>query len=301
MPDILLGTRTFSIEDLAAVGRKRQRVRLADEALERVVQARRLVEGWVLEGRVIYGITTGFGALSDVTIEPENVRQLQENILMSHAAGVGAPLPEEVVRVTLALRIQGPGPGVFGRSAGNPASHDRSAAQRSLSDRARKGVGRRQRGPLPHGPSGPAADRAGGGGISGPPDDRPGGPGRGRTGTHPPGGRRRTGPDQRHPGHDRRHGPGRNGRRATRQNGRYRLRPQPGSPHGHQYRIRSTDSPGPPPSRPDPFGGEYGTPDRRQRHHVLAQGLFAHPGCLHPSLLAQIHGPAGTPWPTSAG
>jgi histidine ammonia-lyase len=64
-----------------------------------------LIARWVAQKRVIYGITTGFGALCNVTISEGDTRKLQENILMSHAAGVGNPLPEEVVRAIMALRV----------------------------------------------------------------------------------------------------------------------------------------------------------------------------------------------------
>jgi histidine ammonia-lyase len=67
---------------------------------------RRLIEKWVEEERTIYGVTTGFGALSDVVISKKDTRRLQQNILMSHAAGVGEPLDEEIVRASMALRIK---------------------------------------------------------------------------------------------------------------------------------------------------------------------------------------------------
>ena len=61
---------------------------------------------WIKEEKSIYGVTTGFGALSDVAISRKDTSRLQENILRSHAAGVGDPLPEETVRAVLALRIK---------------------------------------------------------------------------------------------------------------------------------------------------------------------------------------------------
>ena len=73
---------------------------------ERIVKSRSLVERWLREGRVIYGVTTGFGALSDVLIPLEDARLLQKNILMSHAAGVGEALDEEIVRAIMALRVK---------------------------------------------------------------------------------------------------------------------------------------------------------------------------------------------------
>jgi histidine ammonia-lyase len=72
--------------------------------MDRVQRSRALVERWVAEGRPVYGITTGFGALCEVVIPQADTRTLQENILMSHAAGVGEALPAEVVRAAIAVR-----------------------------------------------------------------------------------------------------------------------------------------------------------------------------------------------------
>jgi histidine ammonia-lyase len=106
MKEIVLGTEGMTLEDLAAIARDGAVVRLAAESEERIRKARELIEKWVREGRVIYGVTTGFGALSGVTISVEDARDLQRNILMSHAAGVGQPLDEEAVRATMALRVK---------------------------------------------------------------------------------------------------------------------------------------------------------------------------------------------------
>jgi histidine ammonia-lyase len=103
---VLIGERAFTVDDLVAIARRGARVQLSETALTRVRAARGLVERWVREGKPVYGVTTGFGALCDVAIPQEQTRILQENVLMSHAAGVGDPLPEEVVRGTMAVRIQ---------------------------------------------------------------------------------------------------------------------------------------------------------------------------------------------------
>lgn len=79
-------------------------VRLAPAARVRVEAARALVEAIVAEGRVVYGITTGFGALSDVVIPPDRIRELQANLIRSHAAGIGAPLSEAETRGVMLLR-----------------------------------------------------------------------------------------------------------------------------------------------------------------------------------------------------
>ena len=67
-------------------------------------EARDVIEALVAEGAVVYGVTTGFGDLASTFIEPAQAGQLQENLLMSHAAGVGAPFPREIVRAMLLLR-----------------------------------------------------------------------------------------------------------------------------------------------------------------------------------------------------
>ena len=74
MKEIQLGVDGMSLEALVAIAREGARVRLTKESEARIVKAQKLVEKWVEEGRTIYGITTGFGALSDVTISKEDTR-----------------------------------------------------------------------------------------------------------------------------------------------------------------------------------------------------------------------------------
>ncbi len=105
METIYLDKQPITNNDLVAAAREGLRCDVTDEGAQRIAQTSALIAKWVKEGKVIYGITTGFGAMSDVIIPAEDTRQLQKNILMSHAAGVGRPLPEEVVRATMALRV----------------------------------------------------------------------------------------------------------------------------------------------------------------------------------------------------
>jgi histidine ammonia-lyase len=106
MNTITLGIDGMTIEDLVAIARRRARVLVSAEAERRIVETRRLVDRWVDEGRIIYGVTTGFGALSGVTISKADTGRLQHNILLSHAAGVGDLMDEESVRALMALRIK---------------------------------------------------------------------------------------------------------------------------------------------------------------------------------------------------
>lgn len=106
MGPLQIGSSQLRIPQLVEVARGGLAVFLSKEAEARVLQGQGLVEEWVREGRKVYGITTGFGALADVAIAPEKARALQRNVLMSHAVGVGEALPEEVVRGAMLLRVR---------------------------------------------------------------------------------------------------------------------------------------------------------------------------------------------------
>ena len=94
---------SLTLEQTAAVA-DGARVALAESARERVARARRYVEQIIERGEVVYGINTGFGALSDVTIAPDRLRELQVNLVRSHSCGVGDPLAERVVRAMMLQR-----------------------------------------------------------------------------------------------------------------------------------------------------------------------------------------------------
>lgn len=80
-------------------------IELTTASRARVVAAREAVDRWIAEGRVIYGMTTGFGEFANVFIPTEQVEELQENLIISHSAGMGPLLPREVVRAMMVLRI----------------------------------------------------------------------------------------------------------------------------------------------------------------------------------------------------
>ncbi len=105
MDNLCINGNPLNLEDLVAVSRQGRPVEVGEKALQRIVQARALIDRWVSEEKRVYGVTTGFGALSDVAISAKDAKRLQRNILLSHAAGVGDPLPEEVVRGAILLRV----------------------------------------------------------------------------------------------------------------------------------------------------------------------------------------------------
>ncbi len=105
MKPFYLDKEPITIDDLVAVARLNRKVAISLAAENRVTRASDMITRWVKEKRVIYGITTGFGALCNVTISQKNIHKLQENILMSHAAGIGNALSEETVRTIMAIRV----------------------------------------------------------------------------------------------------------------------------------------------------------------------------------------------------
>src|SRR5437588_6574439 len=92
-------------------------IALAPAARKRVERARRCVVDLLDRGETIYGVNTGFGKLANQRIEPHEVLALQENLLRSHAVGMGPLLPIGVARLSLVLRIQALAKGYSGVTA----------------------------------------------------------------------------------------------------------------------------------------------------------------------------------------
>ena len=103
-PAVVLDGQSLSLDDVVAVAAGRATVELAPSALERMARANAVVERLVRSGAVAYGVTTGFGKLSEIAIPHERLAELQVNLVRSHAAGVGALLPERETRAMMLLR-----------------------------------------------------------------------------------------------------------------------------------------------------------------------------------------------------
>ena len=104
MKRLLLSGADLTLDDLEDIARKRVRVGLSPTARRAMAASRKTVERAVSKGERIYGITTGFGRFADVAIPPDRLKELQRNLIRSHAAGVGDPLPDGAVRAMMALR-----------------------------------------------------------------------------------------------------------------------------------------------------------------------------------------------------
>ncbi len=95
---------SLTILDVAAVADAFRQVALAPAAKAQMQKSRTIVEGLAARGEAVYGVTTGFGKLSDFAIAPDQLAQLQLNLIRSHAAGVGPRLAEREVRAMMLLR-----------------------------------------------------------------------------------------------------------------------------------------------------------------------------------------------------
>ncbi len=106
--------RHLELGEVARVARRGEGVRLSQEARGRMARNRAYVDRLVAEGRTVYGVTTGFGRFATERIEVARVRELQRNLLLSHAIGVGEPFEDDVVRAMMLLRAQSLAHGVSG-------------------------------------------------------------------------------------------------------------------------------------------------------------------------------------------
>ena len=102
--EVVIDGNSLTLEQVAAVARDRKPVSLAPHARHRISTTRNVVDSLVAQRTVAYGVTTGFGKLSEVAIPPDRLAELQVNLVRSHAAGVGDLLPEREVRAMMLLR-----------------------------------------------------------------------------------------------------------------------------------------------------------------------------------------------------
>lgn len=104
MKVIQISGNDLTIEQIVMVARNGYKVELSKQAEERVIKSRSIVDEIVDNNKVIYGITTGFGKFSDVTISGDDCKKLQRNLIISHACGTGKSFSNEVVKTIMLLR-----------------------------------------------------------------------------------------------------------------------------------------------------------------------------------------------------
>ncbi len=101
----MLIDKELTLEDIVRVSRGFERVELSQNALTRIENSRKNVERFLKEGKPIYGINTGFGALDRVKISHDEIDELQENLIRSHSTAIGEPFSKDIVRAIMLLRI----------------------------------------------------------------------------------------------------------------------------------------------------------------------------------------------------
>jgi len=102
---LIIGDHPLTLADISQALDGPIKVELSQEALKAVALSRETIIALIQEGNPIYGVNTGFGKLATTRIAPADLSALQVNIVRSHAAGVGAPLPPPIVRLILLLKI----------------------------------------------------------------------------------------------------------------------------------------------------------------------------------------------------
>ncbi|PIK45994.1 putative histidine ammonia-lyase [Apostichopus japonicus] len=115
---VYLDGESLTADELTKLGTGRYKIEVTAKAWMKVAKARELVDKILKEQKVVYGISTGFGNFAKVVISPDKLKQLQENLIRSHSAGVGEPLSQEHTRKLLALRVNTLSKGYSGISPG---------------------------------------------------------------------------------------------------------------------------------------------------------------------------------------
>ncbi len=103
---VTLNSSGLSMDEVVRVARHGEKVTLSKEALEKMAATRSHIESLAAAETPVYGISTGFGALANKHIAPEDRVQLQKSLIRSHAAGMGDPVEKEVVRALMLLRTK---------------------------------------------------------------------------------------------------------------------------------------------------------------------------------------------------
>lgn len=105
MNKVIITGKDLNLEQIVAVCRNNAPLELSEEAKKSVLESRQVVDDLISEEKVVYGITTGFGKFSDVVISQDECKDLQRNLIITHAVGAGAPFGNDVARGIMLLRL----------------------------------------------------------------------------------------------------------------------------------------------------------------------------------------------------
>jgi len=102
---LIIDGHSLTLDKIDFFLRENPIVELSTSAKKNIIKARNLVDDWVEKGETIYGVTTGFGGFSSIRIPKEDLARLQENLIVSHTAGVGENLPPFIAKLMMLLRV----------------------------------------------------------------------------------------------------------------------------------------------------------------------------------------------------
>lgn len=101
----IINGNNLTLNNSIEIVEKNISISISNESVLKVCNSRNLIENWIKNGDTIYGITTGFGEFKDIRISQANTAKLQENLILSHSAGIGKFIPDDIVKLMLLFRI----------------------------------------------------------------------------------------------------------------------------------------------------------------------------------------------------
>lgn len=101
---LIIDGKSLSLKKIEMFIEQSVQVEFSSEAKRRIKKSRNLIEKWIKDDKVIYGVTTGFGEFANVKISKSDIQELQRNLIISHSAGVGENLPPHIVKIMMLLR-----------------------------------------------------------------------------------------------------------------------------------------------------------------------------------------------------
>src|SRR3954451_18736462 len=102
---VILGEHNLTIEDVVRVARENAEIRVTPEARTRIANGRARLEELLARGERVYGVNTGVGGNIGISLEPEQMELLQHNLVRHMSCATGQPLPQDIVRAAMLLRI----------------------------------------------------------------------------------------------------------------------------------------------------------------------------------------------------
>ena len=102
---IVLDGTSLTVEKLERIARHHEPVDLHPDAMARIKACRQMLEDKISKKEIMYGVNTGIGEFSEVVLDDDQVKDFQKYLIYNHAAGIGEPFPEEIVRAAMASRV----------------------------------------------------------------------------------------------------------------------------------------------------------------------------------------------------